>query len=92
MGQVRWKIFIHHTISATLRSTYQNLLKLVEIGRSSERNKNAQFFWRLMTRMNSPERFPISEVAADWHEPMVGQQQRLPSIVRANGQLDPWCS
>jgi len=45
MGQVRWKIFINHTISASLPSTYQNLLKLVEIWWSSERNKNAQFFW-----------------------------------------------
>jgi len=26
MGQVRWKIFIQHTISATFPSTYQNLL------------------------------------------------------------------
>jgi len=34
-----------YTISATLPSTYQNLLKLVEIWRSSNRNKNAQFFW-----------------------------------------------
>jgi len=29
--QVRWKIFIQHTILATLPSTYQNLLKLVKI-------------------------------------------------------------
>jgi len=32
-------------ISDTLPSTYQKLLKLVEIWRSSERNKNARFFW-----------------------------------------------
>jgi len=31
VGQVRWKIFIQHEILATLPSTYQNLLKLVEI-------------------------------------------------------------
>jgi len=30
------------------------------------------------------QRFTISEVAADWHEPMVPQ--------RANGQFDPRCS
>jgi len=30
----------------TLTSTYQNLLKFVEILRSSGRNKNAQFFFR----------------------------------------------
>jgi len=31
VGQVRLKIFIYYTISATLPSTYQNLLKLVEV-------------------------------------------------------------
>jgi len=31
IGKIRWKIFIHQTISATLPSTYQNVLKLVEI-------------------------------------------------------------
>ena len=38
------------------------------------------------------QRFTISEVAADWHEPMVPQRIMWPSIVRANGQLDPRCS
>jgi len=37
VGQVSWKIFIQHT--------YQNLLKLVEIWQSFDRNKTAQFFW-----------------------------------------------
>ena len=44
MGQVRWKVFVQHTILANLPSTYQNLLKFVKIWRSSDRNKNAQFF------------------------------------------------
>ena len=35
------------------------------------------------------QRFTISEVAADWHEPMVPQRIMWPSIVRAYGQLDP---
>jgi len=30
----------------TLLFTYQNLLKLVQIWRSSDKNKNAQFFFR----------------------------------------------
>jgi len=38
------------------------------------------------------ERFTISEVAADWHEPMVPQRIMWPSIARANEQLDPRCS
>ena len=32
------------------------------------------------------QRFTISEVAADWHEPMVPQRIMWPSIARANGQ------
>jgi len=43
VGHIKWKIFIQHTILATLPSTYQNSLKLVEICRSSDGNKNAQF-------------------------------------------------
>jgi len=34
-----------HTILDILSSAYQNLLKLVDIWRSSDRNKNARFFW-----------------------------------------------
>ena len=35
------------------------------------------------------QRFTISEVAADWLEPMVSQRIMWSSIARANGQLDP---
>ena len=38
------------------------------------------------------QRFTISEVAADWHEPMVPQHIMWPSIACANRQLDPRCS
>jgi len=38
------------------------------------------------------QRFKISEVAADWHEPMVSQRNMWPSIVRTNVRLDPQCS
>jgi len=38
------------------------------------------------------QRFTISEVAADWHEPTVPQRIMWPSIARANGQPDPQCS
>jgi len=37
------------------------------------------------------QRFTFSEVAADWHEPMVPQRIMWP-YTRANGQLDPRCS
>ena len=36
--------------------------------------------------------FIISEVVADWHEPMVLQRIMWQSIAHANGQLDPRCS
>ena len=41
-----------------------------------------------MSQTRDQHRFTISEVAADWHEPMVPQRNIWPSIARANGQLD----
>ena len=40
-----------------------------------------------MSQTRHQQRFTISEVAADWHEPMVPQCIMWPSIARANGQL-----
>ena len=51
--------------------------------------------WTLATYMSQTrdqQRFTISEVAADWHEPLVPQRIMWPSIAHANGQLDPRCS
>ena len=45
-----------------------------------------------MSQTRDQQRFTISEVAADWHEPMVPQHIMWPSIARTNGQLDLWCS
>ena len=45
-----------------------------------------------MSQTRDQQRFTISEVAADWHEPMVPQRIMWPSIARDNGQLDPRCS
>jgi len=42
-----------------------------------------------MSQTRDQQRFTISEVAADWHEPMVPQRIMWPSIACANGQLDP---
>ena len=39
-----------------------------------------------MSQTGDQQRFTISEVAADWHEPMVLQRIMWPSIARANGQ------
>jgi len=45
-----------------------------------------------MSQTRDQQRFTISEVAADWHEPMVPQRTMWPSIARHNGQLDQRCS
>jgi len=48
MSEVRWKLYrsMWHIISAILSFTYQQLLKLMEIWRSSDRTNFAQFFLR----------------------------------------------
>jgi len=45
-----------------------------------------------MSQTRDQQRFTISEVADDWHEPVVSQRIMWLSIARANGQLDPRCS
>jgi len=45
-----------------------------------------------MSQTGDQQRLTISEVAADWHEPVVPQSIMWPSIARANGQLDPRCT
>ena len=45
-----------------------------------------------MSQTRDQQRFIISEVAADWHEPIVPQRIMWPPIARAKGQLDQRCS
>ena len=45
-----------------------------------------------MSQTRDQQRFTVSEVAADWHDPMLPQRIMWPSSARANGQLDPRCS
>jgi len=45
-----------------------------------------------MSKTRDQQRFTISEVAAQRHDPVVPQCIMWPSISRANGQLDPRCS
>jgi len=45
-----------------------------------------------ISQTRDQQRFTVSEVAADWHEPIVPQRIMWPSIACANGQLDPRCS
>ena len=45
-----------------------------------------------MSQTCDQQRFKISEVAVDWHEPVVPQRIMCPSIARSNERLDPRCS
>ena len=45
-----------------------------------------------MSHTRDQQRFTISEVAADRHQPMVPQRNMWPSIACAYGQLDSRCS
>jgi len=45
-----------------------------------------------MSQTRDHQRFTISEVAADWREPMVPQRIMWPSIARANVQFYARCS
>ena len=62
MGQVRLKIFMQHTILATLPSTYQNLLKFVEIWQIFDRNKNAVFFETLCIQLFASQPAQLKQV------------------------------
>jgi len=42
-----------------------------------------------MSQTRDQQRFAISEVAADWHEPVVPQRFMWQSTARAKGQSDP---
>ena len=42
-----------------------------------------------MSQARDQQRFTVSEVAADYHEPFLLQCIMWPSTARANGQLDP---
>jgi len=45
-----------------------------------------------MSQTRDQQRFTISELSTDRHEPMVPQRIMWPSIARANGRVDPQCS
>jgi len=76
---------VHVTNNRRLRSTYCK-------GKGKGKGLDTCYSATYMSQTRDQQRFPISEVAADWHEPMVPQRIMWPSIARANGQLDPRCS
>jgi len=70
----------------------QNVILMMEAVRHLEKVLTLANSATYMSQTRDQQRFTISEVAADWHEPMVPQRTVWPSIARANGQLDPRCS
>ena len=61
-------------------------------GKGKGKGQDTCYSATYMSQTRDQQHFTISEVAADWHEPMVPQRIiRLP-IERANGQVDPRCS
>ena len=58
-------------------------------GKSKVQSLDTCYSAAYMSQTRDQQRFKISEVAADWHEPVVPQRIIWPSIARANGQLDP---
>ena len=59
---------------------------------SKVKGQHTRYSAAYMSQTQEQQRFTISEVAADWHELMIPQRIMRPSIIRANGQLDPRCS
>ena len=56
------------------------------------KGKGKDYSAAYMSQTRDQQCFTISEVAADWHEPMVPQCITWPSIAHAKGQLDQRCS
>jgi len=73
-----------------LKSKSNQSLKRKGKGKSLDTCYSATY----ISQTRDQQRFTISEVAADWHEPIMPQRimWHWPFIARANGQLDPRCS
>jgi len=61
-------------------------------GKGKGKGLDTSYSATYMSQTRDQQRFTITEVAADCHEPMVPQRIMWPSTARANGQLDPRCS
>jgi len=78
------QLSLQHGINKKLKCEIKN--------KGKDKGLNTCYSATYMSQTRDQQHFTISEVAADWHEPMVPQHIMWPSIARANGQLDPWCS
>jgi len=66
--------------------------RLWDTGKGKGKGLDTCYSATYTSQTRDQQRFTISEVAADWHEPMVLQRIMWPSIAGANEQLDPRCS
>ena len=82
--------FLLHTQHSSVTSTIQT--HFIITGKCKGKGLDTCYSATYMSQTCDQQRFTISEVAADWHEPVVPQRIMWPSIVRANGQLDQRCS
>jgi len=90
---MRWVLYNTHyntQLSRCNRSPHSNTgpMGTKGIGKGLDTCYSATY----MSQTRDQRRFTVSEVVADWHEPMVPQRIMWPSIARANEQLDPRCS
>jgi len=59
------------------------------LSKRKEKGQDTCYSAIYMSQTRDQQRFTVSEVAADWHEPMVPQHIMWLSTARANEQLDP---
>jgi len=70
----------------------RHLVNVYEVEAGKDKGLDTCYSIMYMSQTRDQQHFTISEVEADWHEPMVPQRIMWPSIARTNGQLDPLCS
>ena len=82
---------IYRNISGIVNPTNKRFENRVQTMKSKGKGKGLDTCYSAtyMSQTRDQQRFTISEVVADWHEPMVPQRIMWPSIARANEQLDP---
>jgi len=85
---------VSHWMAANRLKLNADETELLWVGSKGKRKKGLYTCYSAtyMSQTCDQQRFTISEVAADWHEPMVQQRIMWTSIARANGQLNPRCS